>query len=59
MSRHYLIRNEHNVELLSRTMVPRATLKRIFGAYKKIDTQEQSEPVLTKKKTLAKNTENK
>lgn len=50
ISRHYLIRNEHNIELLSRRMVPIATLKRIFGAYKKNEQQEQNGPVLTKKK---------
>lgn len=48
MNIHYLIRNEYNVELLSRTMVPRATLKRIFGTYEKNDTQEQRGPVLKK-----------
>ncbi len=55
MSRHYLMRNEHNVELLSRTLVPRATLKRIFGAYKKIDTQEQGGPRLVKKPQPSRN----
>lgn len=58
MNKHYLEHNGHNVELLSRRMVPRTTLKRIFGAYKN-DTQEQTGPVLTKKKTPPRNTGNK
>ena len=51
MDKHYLEHNEHNVELLSRTMVPRTTLKRIFGVYQKNDTQEQGGPVLVKRRT--------
>ena len=50
MDKHYLEKTEHNIELFARTMIPRITLKRIFGAYKKNDTQEQSESVLVKKK---------
>ena len=35
MSKHGLIRSEENIELLTKTMVPKTTLKRVFGAYKK------------------------
>ena len=35
ISKHYLMRDEHNVEILSRTMVPKATLKRVLGSYKR------------------------
>lgn len=58
MNKHYLEHNGHNVKLLSRRMVPRTTLKRIFGAYKN-DTQEQTGPVLTKEKNPPRNTGNK
>ena len=59
VSKHYLMCNEHNVELLSRIMVPKVTLKRIFGAYKQNNAQEQSDPSLTKKLKPPRNTENK
>lgn len=35
MEKHYLECNKHNIELLTRRMVPRTTLKKVFGAYKK------------------------
>lgn len=59
VSKHYLMCNEHNVELLSRIMVPKVTLKRIFGAYKQNNAKEQSDPSLTKKLKPPRNTENK
>ena len=57
MSRHHFIPTSHNAELLTRIMIPRATLKRILGAYKN-DTKDQSEPVLVKKKTPPKQNNN-
>lgn len=52
MDKHYLKNTKHNIELLSRTMIPRCTLKRVLGVYKKTDTQEQSG--LVKKKNTTK-----
>ena len=35
MYNHSYIRNEENIEFFAKTMAPKATLKRVFGAYKK------------------------
>lgn len=45
-SRHY------NDDTIDKIMRKKSAIKKLFGAYKKIDTQEQSGPVLTKKKEL-------
>ena len=37
MEKHWLVQNEHNFAILSKTMAPKVALKRVFGAYKKRD----------------------
>lgn len=37
MEKHWLVQNEHNFTILSKTMAPKVALKRVFGAYKKRD----------------------
>lgn len=35
VEKHCLLLNGHNIELLSKTMIPKATLKRVLGGYRK------------------------
>lgn len=35
IEKHWLLLNEHNIDLLSKTMIPKATLKRVLGVYNK------------------------
>lgn len=38
MKKHYILINEHNLDAVSKTMMPKAGVKRVFGFYKKRDS---------------------